>query len=107
MRVQRHRTDPESIVPLDCVVSIPQTSDDGDDESIASTSSLDEFSLRFREKLEKANESFTEYRIGKSSLEHLKAEVLRSMCRSRGLDEQGTREDMVARLMDWVRSAPS
>ena len=29
------------------------------------------------------------------------------MCRLRGLDERGTKEDMATQLMDWVSSGPS
>lgn len=87
--------------------STPQTSDDGDSESTASESSVDASNHQLQEKVNKAIKSFIEYRTGKSSLERLKAEVLKAMCHSKGLDEQGTREAMATRLTNWVRSGPS
>jgi len=60
-----------------------------------------------QEKAKKINKSFIEYKIGRSSLERSKAEVLKAMCRSRGLDDRGTKEDMVVRLTDWVGSGLS
>ena len=66
-------------------------------------SSGDEEDIKFQQKLEKSEASFTEYRIGESSLSNLKAAVLQAMCRTRGLEADGSKSDLAQSLIDWVR----
>ena len=105
-KVQRSRVDATAIKLPACTISSPQASNSSDVESTISESSLDASDLQFQDKLDKTNKSFTEYKIGKSTLEHLKVEILQNMCYSRSLDDRGTREAMAAQLIEWVRSIP-
>lgn len=108
LKIQRNRvgTTPINLPPG--AASPPRSSDDGDDiESITSESSHGASSFQLQEKIDKTNESFIKYRIGESSLGRSKAEILKAMCRLRNLDERGTKEDMITRLIDWVYFVPS
>lgn len=89
-----------------CTISLSQASDNSGIDSIMSESSLDASSFQFQEKVDKTNKSFIEYKIGKSTLERLKVEILQNMCHSRSLDGGGTREAMAAQLTNWVHSIP-
>lgn len=106
LRVQRGRVGAAAIKLPARTTPSPQASDNSDVESIVSGSSLNAASLQFQDKIKKTNKSFTEYKIGKSTLEHLKVEILQRMCRLRSLDDGGTKEVMAAQLIDWVYFIP-
>ena len=89
-----------------CATPSIQTSDNSDTELVVAGSSLDASNLQLQDKIDKTSKSFAEYKIGKSTLERLKVELLQSMCRLRSLDDRGTKETMAAQLISWVYSAP-
>ncbi|KAF9647790.1 hypothetical protein BDM02DRAFT_3187692 [Thelephora ganbajun] len=102
----RNRAETTPIELPACAASSSQTPDNSDFESIASESSLDASSLQFREKekIDKTNKLFIEHKIGKSTLKRLKVAILQTMCRSRSLDDGGTREALAMRLINWRES---
>ena len=76
----------------------------GDDNgSIGPESSADEADIQFRRKLEKADKAFIEHRMSESGLGRLKNSTLQAMCRMRELEEDGNKNDLVERLIHWVR----
>ena len=89
-----------------CATPSLQSSDSSDAELMASGSSLNTPSFQLQDKINKMNKSFTEYKIGKSTLKRSKVEILQSMCQLRSLDDKGTKETMAARLISWVYSIP-
>lgn len=99
---KRSRSDPGPIkladrTPFDTVT-------DDNDGSTGPESSADEADVQLRRKLEKVDKAFVEHRIGESALGRLKNSTLRAMCRTRGLGDDGTKSDLVGKLIHWVRN---
>lgn len=106
LRKQYNRVDSASIRVLACATSQSQE-EEGDDSSVASgslasESNLDTLSLRLQEMTSKINQSFIEYRIEEPALANSNVKVLKTMCSSRGINIEGFRVTLAARLVEWV-----
>ena len=101
---KRSRVDPSSIeLPDHPALGSPA---DSGDESIETESSTEE-DLRFQRRLEETDHAFNEHRISGKGIGRLGVQMLRAMCGTRELEEDGKKDELVERLIHWVTGLPS
>lgn len=109
---QRSRVTSESIELSDCpadrgdydIDDTDDTDDTGDGKDPPSEpENTAEVDKQFKRHVEETDAAFVLHRIGERGLARLRNSTLQAMCNLRELDEGGKKEDLVTRLMDWVR----